>query len=442
MFRGLFRPLAVVHVAAAFVLLATFAPAWLTPPAQAALATHAVINEIHIDSVSGAGGYDDDWVELYNPTDSAVTLDGWSLQKHNATGGSFYNQALSGTIAAGGYLLVVRDGSTTAAALTAAADVLASDSFSLTNDDTVYLVNDGTDVTPGSPGAHVVDYVGYGSTSYHEGAAPAPAIAEATSIARVPAGEDTNDNSADFAVQATPSPQSAGDGSSNVSGTVALTLTPASEPAQNIGATTADIVFSVNADASVVVNYGLDAGYGSASASQTVAANTETGVTLEGLACGTVYHYSIEATNSADAADTDATADATFATLPCGIELDDLTMTKTSAKAKDAYTDGWEWNFAITVWNEAETSLKVKFNAWSGAGILAAAGNMRYSVDGGSTWTNITANGSYPATGIDISAVDTDTVTAGRQVDILVQMKVPTGTAAGEYVSQYGILTE
>ena len=55
--------------------------------AAAGLADHAVINEVSIDSLVGAGGTEDDWIELYNPTAAAIDLSGWSLQKAAATGG-------------------------------------------------------------------------------------------------------------------------------------------------------------------------------------------------------------------------------------------------------------------------------------------------------------------------------------------------------------------
>ena len=88
-----------------------------------------------------------------------------------------------------------------------------------------------------------------------------------------------------------------------------------------------------------------------------------------------------------------------------------------------------------------ETSLKMKFNQWTGANTLNAGGNMQYSADNGSSWQDIIANATYPTVGADISGVD-NSASAGRQVKILVRMKVPVGTAAGYYNSSYGILTE
>ena len=83
----------------------------------------------------------------------------------------------------------------------------------------------------------------------------------------------------------------------------------------------------------------------------------------------------------------------------------------------------------------------MKFNQWTGAGSLNSGGNMKYSVDNSATWVDIAENGIYPVSGVNISGID-NSANAGRQVKILVKMKVPTGTSAGYYNSSYGILTE
>jgi hypothetical protein len=413
--------------------------------AQAALANHVVINEVQIDSTSGSGGTNDDWVELYNPTSQDVALDGWSIQKTTATGGSLVKQALSGTIPANGFFLIVRNNASTTPALKNQADMLASDSFSLADNNVIYLVNVDNKITT-STDPSIVDFVGFGNTNIHEGAAAAPAIPGGKSIGRVPDGEDTDQNSVDFILQDTPTPQNSGktNGSgdnSGVNGTVALTITPDQNPAQNIGVNGAQIVFQVNTVGQALVNYGLSNTYGSSTAAITVSANTNALINLSGLQCGTTYHYSIHAAN-VGATDSDQTPDATFATLPCtGIVLNSLAITKSTAKADDDYSDGWQWQFNITVWNMGETSLKMKFDGWSGAGTLDAANNMQFSVDNGADWFSIASNGAYAATGANIGSIDNSTDT-GRQVKILVRMKVPTGTLAGIYNSSYGILTE
>jgi hypothetical protein len=116
-------------------------------------------------------------------------------------------------------------------------------------------------------------------------------------------------------------------------------------------------------------------------------------------------------------------------------------MTKSSAKANNEYSDGWEWEFNITVWDLSETSLKMKFDTWAGIGALDSGANMQFSIDN-NNWIDILASDVYPSIGADISGIDDDLGSAGRQVQINVRMKLPVGTLAGSYNSNYGILTE
>ena len=424
-----------------FLLSGLGKPDILLKPARAALADHAVINEIHIDSVAGTGGTEDDWVELYNPTSAAISLDGWSIQKSAGTGGSIVRQDLSGTIAAGGYFLIVRDGAVTAQALKDAADLLAGDSFSLAANNIVYLVGNNVTIT-GADDPDIIDFVGYGTALFYEGTGPAPAITETKSISRVPDGEDTDDNGTDFVLLDIPTPtnSSAGSGAGNdLGGTVVLTVTV--DPVQNITPTSADIVFKLNTAGVARVVYGQDNTYGSVTNVFEAGENETKTISLMNLECGRDYHYAVEAENLAGA-QTDTSADAVFTTMPCGIGLDSLVMTKENARASNAYADGWVWEFDLTVYDLAETSLKMKFFSWTKANhTISAGGNMRFSVDNGANWVDVTADNAYPTVGADISAIDLS-ANAGRQVKVLVQMKVPSATPAGYYASSYGILTE
>lgn len=408
--------------------------------ARAALANHLVINEIAIDSLVGTGGTDDDWVELYNPTSQAVVLDGWSIQKSSSAGETFTRQALAGTIPAGGHFLIVKDAPTTSQSLKDAADLLASASFDLAANNIIFLVNDNVTITsPTDP--NIVDLVGYGLANFYE-ASPALNPEEAKSLARVPEGNDTNNNLNDFNLIDVPTPQNSHGQASATSlvGSVSLTISPSATPVQNLSANGAELVFQVNAAGNAKVNYGLTSAYGSSTAPSAVTENLDKTITLANLSCNKTYHYAIYAETSG-ATQTELTADASFTTLPCGLTLNALTMTKQSAKANNKYTDGWEWQFDLTIWNLAETALKMKFDQWSGVGILNAGSNMQFSVNNGLTWLDITNNSTYSTQAADLSSID-NSPTAGRQVKVLVKMKVPIGTKVGNYSSSYGILTE
>jgi hypothetical protein len=409
---------------------------------QAALPDHLVINEVQLDSLAGAGGSSDDFIELYNPTDTAVSLAGWSIQKQAASStATIYKKALAGTIPAKGHYLIVRGDTDTSQALKDMADILTAATFSLASDNAIFLVNDDVNITDKTD-ANIVDFLGFGKAENYEGIASASNPAEGKSLVREPEGDDTDNNSLDFVVLA-PTPQPATPTVTepkDLGGTVLITVSPEVETVTEIGPDTATLNFSVNASARARIDYGLSSTYGFSSPFSSVMPNTVSSITLAGLSCGTTYHYSIWA-ETLDASDSHVSADATFMTLPCGIRLDSLVMTRSEARADNSYPDGWSWDMDITVWDLAETSLKLKFTSWSGAMALAAGGNMRYSVDG-AAWREIGADDSYPTTGLSLVGIDQDSVQSGRQVRVKIEMKVPVGTLAGYYDADYGILTE
>ena len=74
-------------------------------------ASHAQVNHFVISQVYGGGGnanapYQNDFVELFNPTGSTVSLTGWSVQYASATGNSWSVALLSGSIGPGKYYLI------------------------------------------------------------------------------------------------------------------------------------------------------------------------------------------------------------------------------------------------------------------------------------------------------------------------------------------------
>ncbi len=160
-----------------------------------------VINEIQIDNREGTGGSDNDWVELYNPNDFAVSLKGWSLQKQSkddpcSLGSGFYKKNFSAdaVIPAGGFFLVTDTESDDY--LQSLADMTIG--WSLSNDATVYLVH-GTAPIESAEEKTIVDTVGFGSACFFE-TTPAVNPPESKSIGRVD-GNDTDNNGTDFVVQ-------------------------------------------------------------------------------------------------------------------------------------------------------------------------------------------------------------------------------------------------
>jgi len=82
----------------------------------------------------------------------------------------------------------------------------------------------------------------------------------------------------------------------------------------------------------------------------------------------------------------------------------------------------------------------------SGGNTIFAANNIRlYSTQASAnsssaTAVTITAANTY-STAITLDS-DLESGTAGRQIEVTVEMKVPTGSAGGSYSAQYGVKSE
>ncbi|HQK63982.1 MAG TPA: lamin tail domain-containing protein, partial [Candidatus Staskawiczbacteria bacterium] len=168
-----------------------------------------VINEIQVE---GADDEKEEFVELYNPTDQDVDLTGWYLQRKTAEGEDFISYAPSALfdgkiIASESYFVIAREGY-----FTDKGDVFTTNP--LTDSNTLVLKR---------KGGSVADKVGWGEAQDFE-TAPAEAPQAGQSIERKIAGQDTDNNFADFVIrgEATPSDDTFG-----------LTIKDATEYANN-----------------------------------------------------------------------------------------------------------------------------------------------------------------------------------------------------------------
>ncbi|OLY91750.1 Lamin Tail Domain [Cnuella takakiae] len=170
-----------------------------------------------ISQVYGGGGntgaqYRNDFVELYNPTAAAVSLNGWSLQ-YAAQAGNFESSTmvnLSGSIAPGGYFLVQLGSAGSVGLPLPAANITASFNIA-TGSGKLALVNTTTLLPAGCAptGTGIVDFVGYGSANCYEGTNGTNGLANNTAAHRLENGcRDSNDNDKDFLVYG-PSPRNA-----------------------------------------------------------------------------------------------------------------------------------------------------------------------------------------------------------------------------------------
>jgi predicted extracellular nuclease len=169
-----------------------------------------------ISQVYGGGGnsgatYKNDFIELLNTGDTAVTLSNWSVQYASAAGTTWQVTKLpaSVTLAAGQYYLVheaMGSGGTDALTPDASGTIAMSATAGK-----VALVNTTTALAGGKPVDNVVDLVGFGTTaSYYEGSGATPAPSNALAVLRKNNGcLDSNDNSSDFVTGAA-SPRTTG----------------------------------------------------------------------------------------------------------------------------------------------------------------------------------------------------------------------------------------
>lgn len=161
-----------------------------------------VINEVYGGGGNAGAPFNQDFVELFNTGATAIDISGFSLQYGTATGSTFATFATFavGTMIQAGstFLVSAGSGGTNGVALPTPDFVGATTNFAATAGK-IQLVN-GTGTT--------VDLVGYGTTAnLFEGAGPAPAPSNTTSISRT-LGIDTDNNSLDFTA-GMPSPMAA-----------------------------------------------------------------------------------------------------------------------------------------------------------------------------------------------------------------------------------------
>ncbi len=188
------------------------------------LAQHVVISEVYGGGGNSGATYKNDFIELYNPTNAAISLTGWSVQYASATGTAWQVTNLTGTISSKGFYLVQQAAGTGGTTNLPTPDVIGTVNMSGTTGK-VALCNVTTALSGANPtGASIVDLVGFGTANGFEGAVGS-APSNTTSIERkansastaitmggggidefLGNGQDSDNNANDFIVRA-PQPQ-------------------------------------------------------------------------------------------------------------------------------------------------------------------------------------------------------------------------------------------
>ena len=159
-----------IAVGAGLALLA----AGLTPVAASAntAGTDLVITEAYLNGGSAGATYTHKYVEIFNPTGSAISLGGKSVQYRSPTGTSNATGvcALSGSVAPGSYFLVQGGSNAANGAALPTPDQICGGSINPGgNGGTLFLSTGSTATTPTD--VSVVDRVGWGTSNAPEGTA-------------------------------------------------------------------------------------------------------------------------------------------------------------------------------------------------------------------------------------------------------------------------------
>ncbi|WP_022904637.1 ExeM/NucH family extracellular endonuclease [Curtobacterium sp. B8] len=210
---GVARRTLVCTVTAAALLAA---PLVATAPASANPdGTGLVIQEAYLKGGSANQPFTDKFVELGNPTDAPISVDGWSVQYRAATStGAPSVGKLAGSVPAHGtYLVQMGSNGTNGDALPEPDAVTGlnpsgSTGTLLLADQATALTLPAGAVTTGTPG--VVDLLGYGTSNTFETAVRTTGTANSVPDALTRTGTaDTDSNAADFTVTGTITPENA-----------------------------------------------------------------------------------------------------------------------------------------------------------------------------------------------------------------------------------------
>ena len=207
------KKMVVLFVCMCFALFC-FSVNFFITTTNAAAATHIVISEVYGGGGNSGASYTNDFIELYNPTSSSVSLSGWSVQYASSTG-SFNNITnLSGSIGAHQYFLIKEASGGGGTVSLPAADITGSINLSASTGKVALAKV--TSAVSGSTDANVIDFIGFGSANDYE-TSPAATLSNTTSAERKDNnggttqgqgnGWDTNNNSSDFVVTSSVNPQ-------------------------------------------------------------------------------------------------------------------------------------------------------------------------------------------------------------------------------------------
>ena len=210
--------------AAFAIALAAGTVSVVAPTANAAVdGSNVIINEVYGGGGNAGGKFNNDFVELYNPTDAEIDISGWKLNQKAANGNTGNTVKLSGKVPAKGFFLIQGDSQDNEKSQDLPkADLVGSFNFGAKAAIAELIDNNG----------QIADLVGWGTTAKGAETSPAKGTANATSVQRKDVGVDTDNNAIDFIV-AEPTPQNSGNtGETPVDPTPEDPTDPTAQPEQ------------------------------------------------------------------------------------------------------------------------------------------------------------------------------------------------------------------
>jgi predicted extracellular nuclease len=187
------------------VAIALSGGALLAPASANTSGTGLVISEVYGAGGNGGATYNADFVELYNPTDAAISVVGDYIHYRSAAGGSGGSPAaLTGSVPAHGHYLIQMGAAGTNGVALPTPDAGPFGFSMAAAGGQVFLLDNSTAITATGDMknvAHVIDMVGAaGSNSFET--APTGTATTVNSLQRDASGTDTDVNSDDFSPHA------------------------------------------------------------------------------------------------------------------------------------------------------------------------------------------------------------------------------------------------
>jgi 5'-nucleotidase len=205
--------------------------------ASADTGPRVVINEAYLKGGSAGAPFVNKFVELYNVGDAAQDLSGWSLQYRppTSTGTASSVLPLTGSIAAGDHYLIQLTSNGSVGAALPTPDLASTSLNPGGPTGTLWIADTTTALAPAAGSAvgvaNIVDLLGYGTSTTFEGAVgPNPgANSVQNSLVRTNFA-DTDDNSVDFTLATTVTPEASSGGGSTPTPTPTDSPSPTPTP--------------------------------------------------------------------------------------------------------------------------------------------------------------------------------------------------------------------